>query len=128
MNNIYKIRRTNAQLLVDFIGNKAVFAEKIERSPTQVSRFLGVNPTRNIGERLARHIEHSFCLPKLWLDEPHQQPEKIGQHINNINQEKYEHLHHILCELYQAMIAKQIDESTYSILLAALKNHLSTSK
>ncbi|SFR53208.1 hypothetical protein [Thiomicrospira sp. ALE5] len=123
MNSIYDIRRHNAQLLVNFIGNKALFAERIERSPTQVSRILGVSPSRNIGEKLARHIEHCFCLPKFWLDQAHQQPENIEKQINTINQDRYEHLHHVLCELYQATITKRIDETTYTMLVKVFEHH-----
>ncbi|UQB41770.1 hypothetical protein JX580_08845 [Thiomicrospira microaerophila] len=123
MNSIYDIRRDNAQLLVNFIGNKTLFSERIERSPTQVSRILGLNPTRNIGEKLARHIEHCFCLPKFWLDQAHQEPANIDKQINTINQDRYEHLHHVLCELYQATITKRIDESTYHLLVKVLEHH-----
>lgn len=126
MISIYQIRRHNAYLLIDFVGNKTLFSERIERSPTQVSRVLGHNPTRNIGERLARHIEHCFCLPKFWLDQPHQQADKLSEHIKTIDQEKYEDLHHVLCELYQACITKQVDESTYRLLVKALENHRTT--
>lgn len=126
MNSIYDIRLHNAQLLVNFIGNKTLFSERIERSPTQVSRIIGLNPTRNIGEKLARHIEHCFCLPKFWLDQPHQQIENIDKQINTINQDRYENLHHVLCELYQAAITKRIDESTYERLVLALEHHKST--
>ncbi|MGC9386115.1 MAG: hypothetical protein ACP5D0_04150 [Hydrogenovibrio sp.] len=125
MDDIYQVRRKNAQLLVDFIGNKTLFAEEIERSSTQVSRLMGVNPTRNIGEKLARHIEHSFCLPKFWLDNPHDSADEINPNLHNINQDKYEHLHEILCELYQATITRQVDESTYLLMLDVIENHRS---
>jgi len=128
MNSIYDIRRDNAQLLVNFIGNKTLFSERIERSPTQVSRILGLNPTRNIGEKLARHIEHCFCLPKFWLDQAHQQSENIENQVNTINQGRYEHLHHVLCELYQATITKRIDESTYHLLVKVLEHHKASPK
>lgn len=123
MNSIYDIRRDNAQLLVNFIGNKTLFSERIERSPTQVSRILGLNPTRNIGEKFARHIEHCFCLPKFWLDQAHKSTDRISNQVNTINQDRYEHLHHVLCELYQATITKRIDETTYKMLVKAFEHH-----
>ncbi|AHF02192.1 hypothetical protein THIAE_02380 [Thiomicrospira aerophila AL3] len=126
MNSIYDIRRHNAQLLVNFIGNKTLFSERIERSPTQVSRILGLNPTRNIGEKFARHIEHCFCLPKFWLDQTHQQLETVKANINTINQDRYEHLHHVLCELYQATITKHIDQTTYNMLVEVFEHHQKT--
>jgi len=123
MESIYETRRYNAQLLVKFTGNQTLFADRIERSLTQVSRIIGLNPTRNIGEKLARHIEHCFCLPKNWLDQLHAPSEKINKQIRTLNQDKYEHLHHVLCELYQATITKRISESTYQRLVQVLAHH-----
>ncbi|OBX35639.1 LexA repressor [Halomonas elongata] len=42
----------------------------IERSESQVSSFAGANPSKNIGERMARHIEAHMNLPPHFLDDP----------------------------------------------------------
>ena len=63
-------RRENASVLRDEAGGVAAFAQKIKRESTQVSRFLGKNPTKNIGDRMARHIEECFGKPRGWLDTP----------------------------------------------------------
>ena len=44
---------------------------KVDREPTQMSRVMGTNPTKNIGNRMARHIESCFGKPQGWLDYDH---------------------------------------------------------
>lgn len=72
MTDITSIRRTNALVLADQAGGPGAFAARIDREPTQVSRLIGSNPTKNIGNRLARHIEESFGKPSGWLDLVHE--------------------------------------------------------
>ncbi|RJT12825.1 LexA family protein [Rahnella inusitata] len=67
-----EIRRDNARKLRDSAGGNSSFAGIIEREPTQVSRVIGKNPTKKIGDDLARHIEKCFDLPDGWLDKEHQ--------------------------------------------------------
>lgn len=71
MKTIYEIRRENARKLRDGVGGNTYFANLIEREPTQTSRFLGDNATKNIGEDMARHIERCFDVPAGWLDKEH---------------------------------------------------------
>ncbi|MGO3058835.1 MAG: LexA family protein [Halomonas sp.] len=68
MKEITQIRLENARGLAEQAGGNTNFANKIDREPTQISRFMGANPTKNIGNRLARHIETCFGKPKGWLD------------------------------------------------------------
>ena len=75
MIDISTIRRTNALSLAEKEGGTGAFASRIDREPTQVSRLIGSNPTKNIGNKLARHIEECFDLPRGWLDLLH------GKHI-----------------------------------------------
>lgn len=72
MRTIKEIRRENARKLRDGVGGNSSFATQIDREPTQTSRFLGGNPTKNVGDDLARHIEKCFDLPTGWLDQEHQ--------------------------------------------------------
>jgi len=76
MKTIKEIRRDNARNLRDVSGGNSFFAERIDREATQTSRILGNNPTKNIGEDLARHIEMCFDLPEGWLDQDRQSIEK----------------------------------------------------
>lgn len=69
--DIAEVRRRNARLLATECGTDAEFARRIARSPGQVNAIIGPNWTRDIGKRLARHIERSFVKPDFWLDEPH---------------------------------------------------------
>jgi SOS-response transcriptional repressor LexA len=68
MNTISEIRLSNARNLAAECNNLAEFSRIIDREPTQVSRFMGANPTKNIGDRIARHIETKCGKPKGWLD------------------------------------------------------------
>lgn len=45
------------------------FAEKIGREPAQVSAIAGASAHKNIGSRLARHIENRLGLPQGYLDQ-----------------------------------------------------------
>lgn len=69
MKTIDEIRRENAIALADAAGGNTVFAEKIDRETTQVSRFIGKNFTKKIGDDMARHIEECFGLERGWLDQ-----------------------------------------------------------
>lgn len=61
-------RIDNARYLAQAAGSISAFADRIEREPTQVSRFMGSNPTKGIGPRMARRIEEAFGMPYGWLD------------------------------------------------------------
>lgn len=68
--DIYEIRRENSEWLAKHeAGNQAIFAKKIDRSDSYVSRIIGKKADKNIGYKLARHIETSFEKPELWLDQ-----------------------------------------------------------
>lgn len=71
MKTIDQIRAENARKLRDSVGGNAAFATHIDREPTQVSRLIGINPTKKIGDIMARHIEKCFGLPIAWLDQEH---------------------------------------------------------
>lgn len=71
MKEISEIRLENARALADQVGGTGNFASRIDREPTQASRFMGRNATKNIGDRLARHIEECFGKPRGWLDTDH---------------------------------------------------------
>lgn len=83
MKTIKEIRRINARNLRNHAGGNSSFAKRIDREPTQTSRFLGENATKNIGDDLARHIEECFKKPVGWLDQDH--PE---QNINSLDLER----------------------------------------
>ncbi|AIW21333.1 LexA family transcriptional repressor [Vibrio coralliilyticus] len=63
-----EIRRNNARLIAQEIGGTSAFANQIDRSQTQVSRFMGRGATTQIGPKMARHIEQCFDKPEGWLD------------------------------------------------------------
>lgn len=71
MKTISDVRLENARSLAKKYQNLAEFSRVIDREPTQVSRFMGANPTKKIGDKIARHIEHACRQPKGWLDKDH---------------------------------------------------------
>lgn len=64
-------RIDNARYLSLLEGGISAFANKIDRAETQVSRFIGSGRTKNIGPKMARHIELCFGKPDGWLDTNH---------------------------------------------------------
>ncbi|AWK13299.1 LexA family transcriptional regulator [Candidatus Fukatsuia symbiotica] len=66
-----KIRQDNARKLRDSTGGNKSFSMLLDREATQISRIIGKNPTKKIGDDLARHIEKCFSLPVGWLDKEH---------------------------------------------------------
>lgn len=79
MKEISEVRLENARTLADQVGGTGSFASRIDREPTQASRFMGKNPSKNIGDRLARHIEECFGKPRGWLDTQHSK-----EHVDEI--------------------------------------------
>ena len=118
MKNIHEIRRQNCQLLIKHAGSMAKFAQQIERSQTQVSRFAGIHPTRNVGEKLARHIERCFCVSSFWLDVDRSffDP-SMSNVVEKTVQTKHEQLHAILSDILLAVQGDMIDEVSYNQLL-----------
>jgi len=68
MRAIYKIRLDNVRALASKYPNQAAFADAIGKVPTQVSRFMGKNPTKQIGEDIAAEIESVLGLNNGFLD------------------------------------------------------------
>lgn len=71
MRTIYEIRLTNARKLASRYKNQAEFANAINKPATQVSRFMGKNPTKNIGDEIANDIEMALGLESGYLDTKH---------------------------------------------------------
>lgn len=71
VNDIDQIRKSNARTLAEAAGSLSAFADKIDRAPTQISRIIGRNATKGIGNRMARHIEETLHLEHGWLDQDH---------------------------------------------------------
>jgi hypothetical protein len=67
---VYAFRLENTRRLILKVGGPAKFAEIFGKDVSQVSQFAGRNPTRNIGDDLARQIEEKFGLAHGELDRP----------------------------------------------------------
>ncbi|TDX30790.1 phage repressor protein C with HTH and peptisase S24 domain [Modicisalibacter xianhensis] len=84
MKEIAEIRLENARTLASQVGGTGAFAAKIDREPTQASRFMGKSPSKNIGDRMARHIEACFGKPKGWMDTEHSRNNELVLHETEI--------------------------------------------
>lgn len=70
-----EIRRLNTRKLMEERfgsgrGAMQKLATLLERPLTQINQLIGENPTRNIGNQMARHIEHQCGKEEGWLDIP----------------------------------------------------------
>jgi phage repressor protein C with HTH and peptisase S24 domain len=74
-----ELRRENARKLASGEGGKASFARLVSMEPSQVSQLIGPNPTKNIGNSIARRIERAHHLPDGWLDMQHDES-RVGDH------------------------------------------------
>jgi hypothetical protein len=79
--NSKEIRRKNLRELVRKADSGAAFAKQADIAPSLLSQILSQNPTRNIGDKLARKIEERLRLPSGWLDSNHT-PEASSAPIN----------------------------------------------
>lgn len=86
--DIKQIRYSNTRRLVNSVGGVGVFAEKIDKSPSQASSFAGENPNRGIGHKIARQIEECFGKPLGWLDLSHDNDQKNSNHEDSQMEEK----------------------------------------
>jgi hypothetical protein len=66
-----KLRVENVRKLTALYDSQADFARAIAQSEAFVSQIAGHNPSRNIGEALARDIERCLRLTEGWLDDAH---------------------------------------------------------
>jgi SOS-response transcriptional repressor LexA len=69
--NISEIRLENARYLANSIGGVVAMSVKLGKSQPQVSHFIGGNPVKNIGNKIARQIEAAFDKENGWLDNCH---------------------------------------------------------
>lgn len=54
-------------------GAKVEAANRLKRTPGQISHFGSDRPTKNIGDDLAAAIEKEWGLPEFWLDQDHEE-------------------------------------------------------
>lgn len=80
MTDINQIRRDNARALMEGMS-KADFGRMIGRSSSQVGHIIGPNPTRNIGNPMARHIERCFNKPTGWMDIQHKKVQDASAEV-----------------------------------------------
>lgn len=66
--DIKTVRWRKARQLVEREGGISRFAERVGRTQQQANQFAGPNPTKGIGNKIARLIEQSFGLDHGYLD------------------------------------------------------------
>jgi len=78
--DIKQIRLKNTRYLAQSVGGIVALANKLGKSHQQVSHWIGCNPVKNIGHKIAKEIEAAFNKPSNWLDSLH--PELYGEEEN----------------------------------------------
>lgn len=78
MNDIFETRRKNllSHIADKHQGNRAEYCRAIGKNPNLINLTLTRNPDhrKNIGEKLARDLEHLSNLPDGWLDATERKP------------------------------------------------------
>lgn len=69
--DINGIRRDNLRKLIEKMKSQAELADKLEMDPSYLSQIAGINPSKNIGTRVARDIEKKLGLFVGWMDLDH---------------------------------------------------------
>jgi SOS-response transcriptional repressor LexA len=88
--NIKDIRRKNLRKLARSVGGITDLSEHLDRSQSQISHLIGNSPIKNIGDRLASHIEKVFNKPHGWLDHEHATEEGEGVYRYENSQPYYQ--------------------------------------
>lgn len=82
-NNLMNIHSLRLELLHQVMEQRHMnlqkLADALDRAPSQCSSFAGKNPTKNIGERMARYIEGRLNLPPNYLDDPRNGSGAVGE-------------------------------------------------
>jgi SOS-response transcriptional repressor LexA len=87
--NVKDIRRKNLRKLASLVGGITDLSERLDRSQSQISHLIGNSPIKNIGDRLASHIEEVFKKPRGWLDHDHGIEEEEGLYSSTKNSQSY---------------------------------------
>lgn len=83
MKDIAQIRRENTKVLIEKHGlSRTEFAEKTGMAYSQLANYIGENPTKNIGRKVASRIESAFNLSENWLDQDWEQGEMTALQSN----------------------------------------------
>lgn len=89
--NVKDIRRKNLRKLARLVGGITDLSERLDRSQSQISHLIGNSPIKNIGDRLANHIEGVFNKPRGWLDHEYGTEEEEGlYHLTKDSQSYYQ--------------------------------------
>lgn len=117
MVSIYDIRKSNALKLIGSCGGVLEFARRIDRPGSLISAIVGVNATKNIGDKLARHIENSFELKEYSIECSYFiVPGKSETGID------FEHLHTILVAIATAAAEGILSADQYQHLKSMHQN------
>jgi hypothetical protein len=106
MATIDQIYRDNLRLLAKEAGGQDGLAERIGKSPAQVSQWINASKDsktkkpRVLSRQMARHIEAKFPKPEGWMDQPHEAEKPIkGAFLHAITAEEQmliDHFKHLL--------------------------------
>lgn len=79
---VKEIRRINARALAKSIGGISYLAKRLKKSQSQLSHLIGVNPSKEIGDKIASEMEKTFNKPVGWLDKEHLSVQETAAHYD----------------------------------------------
>jgi len=81
-----EIRLINARGLSVSVGGILAMSKKLEKPQAQITHIMGENPTRNIGNKIARQIEEAFSKEEGWLDNIHLDDDEALESLKNVSE------------------------------------------
>ncbi len=83
--NSKEIRLINLKALITKAGSSAEFSKQSDTATSLISQIISPNPTRNVGDRLARKIEEKLGLTPGWMDTLHSLPPPVDLKEKAVN-------------------------------------------
>jgi hypothetical protein len=68
---VRRLRATNLRKLAEVLGSWAELGRQTGLASSYLTQMAGPNPTRSVGEVVARDIERALKLTERWLDRAH---------------------------------------------------------
>lgn len=117
MDTIDQIRLKNLNYLISREGSLKAFCDKSDKPAAQISQLRGKNPTRGVGDKLAREFEVTFGLEHGWMDHSNPDPTESVNSILKLVQDSIDTLCLSEHEAELLRIFRSLDEIQQSNLM-----------
>jgi hypothetical protein len=85
--NVKDIRLSHLRACIQRAGSATAFAASVETSLSYISSIIGPNPTRNVGDDLARRMEKIYGYPP---DGPSERALKFAMLVDELSEDDWE--------------------------------------